>query len=535
MLVRTRSRWLSRTPLLYGLAFAGWFSTASQASEAKDQAQGTATVTTESPSSSPAQGAVTYNKDVAPLVFRHCSTCHRPGEVAPFSLLSYRDMSKRAELIRTVIEDRSMPPWKAEPGQGHFSDERRLSDAEIGTIVRWIENGTPEGDAADLPPAPQFVTGWKLGEPDMVVTMDEPYALEAEGADVYRCFVIPLKLPDGKYLKAVEYRPGNRRIVHHAVLTTMPEPTAKAKLAEGDGKSFASGLAPPGQLLPGQLAFWTPGMEPRPLPEGFAAEFPAGAALVLQLHLHPSGKPETERSLIGLHLTDEKPRDRLRLLLLNNSRVDIPAGESNHVVELSKTINTPVDLYGVFPHMHLIGHTVKMTATLPDGTIKPLISIPDWDFNWQNYYQYAEPVHLPAGTKLNGRWTYDNSADNPANPSRPPKRVTYGEQTTNEMAILILDVIPKGPPAPKPAAAPPKPPSPEELARRTAQAMTIMDKDKDGKLSLDEIVTIIGAVETRAELEKRFARFDRDGDQKLNPEEVAETLKTLRGRPNRQE
>jgi mono/diheme cytochrome c family protein len=513
----TRSRWWARSALLSLATFSG-LSAGSSAAEGEEKA-----------TAARVKGTVTFNKDIAPLVFQHCSSCHRPGEVAPFPLLSYRDVSKRVELVRTVIEERTMPPWKAEPGFGHFADERRLTDDQFKTIARWIDDGTPEGDAADLPPAPKFVTGWKLGEPDLVVKMDEPYALEAEGPDVYRCFVIPLEVPAGKYLKAVEYRPGNRRIVHHAVLSTLPERVAKARLAEGDGKSFGSGLAPPGQLLPGQLAFWTPGMEPRPLPDGFAAEFPDQSKLVMQLHLHPSGKSETEQSSIGFHFTDQKPRGRLRLVMLSNNKIEIPAGDERFVVNASRTIPGPVDLYGVFPHMHLIGRSVKVTATLPDGTTKPVISIPDWNFNWQNYYQYASPVSLPAGTRLEGTWTYDNSSNNPANPSHPPKGVSYGEQTTNEMAIAILDVIPTGPATTQ---ATPPPPSPEEIARRAANAMSMMDKDKDGKLSLDEIVTILGPFETRAEMEKRVAQFDRDGDDMLNPDELAETLKAMRRRPN---
>lgn len=281
------------------------------------------------PEPAPQKGALTFNKDIAPLVFNHCSSCHRPGEVAPFSLLNYRDVSKRTKLLRSAIEERVMPPWKAEPGFGHFADERRLTDEQIATFARWVEEGATEGDAADLPPEPKFVAGWKLGEPDLVVKMAEPHALAAEGPDLYRCFVIPLKVPAGQYLKAVEFRPGNRRIVHHAVLTTLPTRVAQAKLAESDGKSFGSGLAPPGQLLPGQLAFWTPGMEPRPLPDGLAAEFPKDSDLVLQLHLHPSGKPETEQSSIGFHFTDQKPRGRLKLVLVNNNQIDIPPGTRN--------------------------------------------------------------------------------------------------------------------------------------------------------------------------------------------------------------
>jgi mono/diheme cytochrome c family protein len=392
-----------------------------------------------------AKGTVTFTKDIAPLVFDRCANCHRPGEVAPFPLLSYRDVSKRARLIQTVIEERKMPPWKAEPGPEHFVDERRLSDAQVAAFTRWVEDGLPEGNPSDLPPQPKFTSGWHHGEPDMVVKMAEPYSLVAEGADVYRCFVIPLELPAGKYLKAVEYRPGNRQVVHHAVLSMLPHKMAQAKLAEGDGKSFGSGLAPPGQLLPGQLAFWTPGMETRPLPDGFAVDWPKQVDLVLQLHLHPSGKPETELSTIGLHFTDEKPRKRLNLVVMNNEKIDISPGNADHVVKASVTLPVDAQLYGIFPHMHLLGRTVKVTATLPDGTVKPLIAIDDWDFQWQMYYEYAKPIALPSGTRLDGRFSYDNSAANPANPSKPPKRIGYGEQTSNEMAIVILDVVTNGP------------------------------------------------------------------------------------------
>jgi hypothetical protein len=395
-----------------------------------------------------AKPSVTFNKDVGPLVFRHCATCHRPGEVAPFPLLSYRDVSKRADLIREVTAERSMPPWKALPtsAHAHFADERRLTDEQVATIARWVDAGAPEGDPAEKPEPPSFTLGWQLGEPDLVVTMPEPYELVAEGDDVYRGFVLPFQVPPGKYLKAVEYRPGNRRVVHHAVFTTMPRKAAEAKLASGDGKSFPTGLAPPGQLLPGQLAFWTPGMVPIPLPEDYAAEFPPGSALVMQLHLHPSGKPETEQSTIGFHFSDEKPRGRLRLMILSQNDIQIEPGEASHAVTASKTIKDDVEVYGVFPHMHLLGRTVNVTATLPDGTTQPLIAIDDWNFNWQLYYRYATPLRLPAGTRLDGRWTFDNSADNPFNPSRPPKRVTYGEQTSNEMAILVLDLMPGGGP-----------------------------------------------------------------------------------------
>jgi hypothetical protein len=470
---------------------------------------------------------VTFSKDIAPLLFEQCAGCHRPGEVAPFSLLEYRDASKRAADILAVTEERRMPPWKGEEGIGHFIDERRLTAEQIALIGRWVEQGAPEGDPADLPAPPRFTPGWQLGEPDMVVTMSEPYTLVAEGRDEYRCFVIPFQPPAGKYIQAVEYRPGNRRIVHHAVLTSLPHATAQARLASGDGKSFASGLAPPGQLIPGPLAIWTPGKQPRPLPEGLAAAWPAGADLVLQLHLHPSGKPETEQSTIGIHFSDEKPRGRMQMMMVSNNRVDIPPGAADHVIEASRTLKQPVELYGIFPHMHLIGRTVKLTATLPDGSSIPLLSIRDWDFNWQNYYQLATPVPLPAGTRLDGRFTYDNSTSNPANPNKVPQRVTFGEQTSNEMAIAVLDLIPTGPP-PEPNGTAAANLRAEEFAARAAELMRRADKDGNGKLSLDEVSAVLGEHASPEETRKRFEQFDRDADKQLTAAELVEGLRALR-------
>lgn len=384
---------------------------------------------------------VTFNKDVAPILFRRCAGCHRPGEVAPFSLLGYRDAAKRAAHLAEATASRQMPPWKAEPGAGSFADERRLTDDEIALIRRWADSGAVEGDPADLPPAPRFTEGWQLGEPDLVLKMAEPYTLTGSGADEYRCFVLPIQVPPGKYIKAIEYRPGNRKIVHHAVISALPHDQAVAKLAEGDGKSFLSGLAPPGRLLSGPLSIWTPGMDPHRLPADLAASWPEKTDLVLQLHLHPSGKPEVEQSVLGIHLTDEKPAARLQMSVFSSNKIDIAPGQSDHEVRVSKTLNAPANIFGIFPHMHLIGRTVWAEATLPDATKIPLISIAHWDFNWQYYYRYAEPVRLPAGTKIDVRWTYDNSAANPANPSNPPRRVTYGEQTVDEMAFLVFDMI----------------------------------------------------------------------------------------------
>ena len=389
---------------------------------------------------------VTFNRDVAPLVHAQCAACHREGETAPFSLLTYDDARKRAKQIVEVTHERVMPPWKAEPDEGRpaFLGERRLTDAQIGVLRAWLEQGTPEGDPADAPALPRFAAGWQLGEPDLVIRMPEAYRVPAEGRDIYRTFIVPVEVPPGKYVRAVEFRPGNPKVVHHAVLTTMPNVEArKLQRAEpkGNGPGFATGLVAPGERLPGSLGIWAPGKDAIPLPEGYAMAWPPGCELLLQLHLHPSGKPETEQSSIGLYLTDAAPRGQLRPIGLVNAEVDIPPGAKDYTLRDGHTLERDVAVIGLFPHMHLLGRTMTATATLPDGTVKPVLTIRDWDFAWQSYYQYAEPLRLPAGTRLQATWTFDNSADNPDNPSDPPRRVRFGEQTTDEMGVLILDVI----------------------------------------------------------------------------------------------
>ncbi|HZK82642.1 MAG TPA: cytochrome c [Humisphaera sp.] len=386
----------------------------------------------------------TFSADIASLVYSNCAVCHREGEAAPFSLLSYRDVQKHARQIVELTSRKVMPPWKPDAASPHFIGERRLSDGQIEMLKRWVDQGCAEGNPAAEPQPPKFTAGWQLGEPDMTVSMADMYTLAAEGRDVYRCFVIPVHIPAGKYLKAVEYRPQLRKIVHHAVLTTMSERDAQKRLdAEpaGTGPGFSSGLAAPGDRLPGPLGIWVPGKDVLPLPRGYAFRWPGSQVLVLQLHLHPDGKVEQERSTVGLYFTDEKPRGAVQVVLLFNKEVNIAPGEKEFTLRASQTLKYDADVVGLFPHMHLLGRTVTLTATLPDGATAPVLSISDWDFNWQGYYQPAAPLHLPAGTRLDCVWTFDNSPQNPANPSNPPKRVRFGEQTTNEMGAMIMDVI----------------------------------------------------------------------------------------------
>jgi hypothetical protein len=386
--------------------------------------------------------ALTFNKHIAPIIFQHCADCHHPGEVAPFALLSYADVKKRARQIVLVTRDRFMPPWKSIEGHGRFMGERRLKQEEIDLIARWVDQGAVEGDAGDLPPQPTFSEGWKLGQPDIIITMPEPYAIKADGPDDFRNFVFELSVPEGKYIKAAEFHPSNRVIVHHAALMIDVSGEARGK-DEADPTPGFAGAALPGPLLPGSMATWTPGRDPSPLPDGFSLPWKAGVGLILQLHLHPSGKPESEQSKIGFYLTDEPPQRSMVDMLLVNTSIDIAPGEKAYHARDEFTLPIDMEAFGVFPHMHLIGRDIKITAQPPDSD-KPfsLLWINDWDFNWQGFYQYLEPVKLPAGTQIVMETVHDNSADNIRNPNSPPKRMRWGEQTTDEMSVAILQLVP---------------------------------------------------------------------------------------------
>jgi hypothetical protein len=385
---------------------------------------------------------VTFNEHIAPILFQRCAECHRPGEVAPFSLLTYADAAKRAAMIRDVTAQRLMPPWKAVEGHGKFVGERALTDAELELFARWAEQGKPEGDPADLPAAPEFSDGWALGEPDIVVEMPEEFAIPADGPDVYRNFVFALDVPEGKYVKAAEYRPSNGRVVHHAVLSVDRSGESRKRDEADPAPGYEGAGSPDGQLFPGCMATWTPGRDPVPLPEDLSMPWQRGADVILQLHLHPSGKPEVERSSIGFYLTDEPPRRSMIDLLLIDTKIDIPPGDTAYRTRAELTLPIDVELVGIFPHMHLIGREFRVTAHPQEGDPLPLLVIDDWDFNWQTYYQFVAPAKLQAGTRIVMEAVHDNSAENPSNPNQPPRRVVWGEETTNEMSLAFLQVMP---------------------------------------------------------------------------------------------
>lgn len=390
----------------------------------------------------PAAGPVTFNKHIAPLVFAHCAQCHHPGEVAPFSLLTYGDAKKRAQQIAQVTADRFMPPWKSVEGHGRFVGERRLSSEQVALIARWVKAGAPDGDPRDLPPTPQFSDNWKLGQPDIVLTLDQPYAIPADGPDIYRNFVLTLAIPPGKYIKALEFRPSNRRVVHHALFASDATKNSRQQDEADPALGFQGSLNIPGRLFPGSMSAWAPGREARPLPEGIAMPWKNGTDLVLQLHLHPSGKPEEEQSSLGLFLTDEPPRRSMVDIMLLDRNIDIPPGEAAYRTKDEFQVPVDTEVLALFPHMHLIGRDFKLTAFPPTGDSFPLIWINDWDFNWQSLYQCDPPLVLPAGTKVVLEGVHDNSSANIRNPHHPPQRIQFGEQTSNEMTAALVQLVP---------------------------------------------------------------------------------------------
>ena len=405
----------------------------------------------------PAQGAwcaepgtstdkVTYNRDIAPIVFHYCASCHRPGEAGPFPLLSYQDVKKHGHQIVAVTQSRYMPPWLPERGDVKIADERRLSGEQIATVRRWVDQGMLQGKAGDLPATPKFVEGWQLGQPDLIVKAENPYTLAASGRDQYWNFILPVPITGTRWVRAVEIHPGDKRLVHHANVLVDRYGTAR-RMEKEKGAGFggmeiridSEAFDPDSHFL-----FWKPGTVASFEPDGMALRLDKGTDLILNAHLQPSGKPEPIQPTIGLYFTDKPATIHPMLLQLqSDAALDIPAGEANFVVTDEFKLPLDVELLGVYPHAHYLGKDLLATAVLPDGTTRTLIHIKHWDVNWQGVYRYEEPVLLPRNTVVKMRYVYDNSEDNTANPNHPPARVQGGNLSTDEMAHLWLQVVPK--------------------------------------------------------------------------------------------
>jgi hypothetical protein len=427
-----------------------------------------------------AQGPITFSEHVAPIVFNNCTSCHRPGEAAPFSLMNYRDVRPLAKAIVAATSSRAMPPWKAGPSDYEFRNARRLTDTQIETIRRWVADGAPEGDAAKLPPLPPFTEGWQLGTPDLAVTMPEPFDVPATGPDVYRSFVVPLNLDRDVWVRAVDFRPSARAVVHHSLFFLDDTGSARERDEDDAGPGFSGGMGgvaglggrrnrlgallggaagaarrgqqpaeqPVEQLARGAggLGGWALGGRAIELPDGLAFFVPKGSDLILSTHFHPSGKAEREQSTVGLYFAAGPPSQAFTAVQLPPifgvlEGLDIAAGESAYTMSDAFVLPIDVRAFAVGAHAHYLGKDMRLTATLPDGTTKTLLSIPDWDFGWQERYAFKEFVPLPKGTRLHATLIYDNSAANRRNPSRPPVRVTWGEESNDEMGSISLQLV----------------------------------------------------------------------------------------------
>jgi tetratricopeptide (TPR) repeat protein len=390
-----------------------------------------------------------FDKDIAPITFQYCAPCHHPGGSAPFSLLKYQDVRKHAAQVVAVTQRRYMPPWPPEPGYGEFAGERRLTDSQLRLIADWVKQGALEGNPAQLPPAPQFTEGWQIGPPDLIVKMPKPYVVAAGGSDVFRNFVIPVGVKQTKYVRAVELRPGNTRVVHHANMVIDRSQLLRQRDGE-DGRPGFPGMdvmtegSPTAFDPDSHFLFWKPGSVLEPEPEGMSWRLDPGTDLILNLHLQPTGKREILQPTIGFYFTSQPSALFPMLLQLeNDGALDIPPGERSFTVTDHLKLPVAVDVLAIYPHAHYVGKQVEAWATLPDGTRRWLIKINDWDINWQAVYTYRRPIALAAGTILAMRITYDNSSANPRNPSNPPVRVRGGDRSIDEMGHVWLQVLPK--------------------------------------------------------------------------------------------
>ncbi len=396
------------------------------------------------PAGKPIRGGegITFSEHIAPIVFEKCAGCHRPGEAAPFSLTDYTSTRRRARTIQRVVEQRYMPPWHADEGWGQFRGDRSLSEAQIDLISRWVEAGAPEGDPAKTPQLPDFPDGWSLGQPDLIVEMAEPFEVYAEGKDIYRYFALPLDLETDQWVRAVEVRPSARSVVHHVLFFL--DDSGKAR--DLDGRDGRPGFNRKAFNPSGSLGAWAVGGSPPELEPGYALPLPQGSDLVLQTHFHPSGKREFEKTRIGIYFAEGPPEKKLIEFQVPPvfgalTGLNVAPGESNHVLRDHLVVPEDLDLIMVWGHAHQICVSMEVTARLPDGSTAKLFRIGDWDFNWQDQYVYAEPVRLPQGTRIETVITYDNSRENPVNPHHPPRRIFWGEESTDEMGSVIFHCV----------------------------------------------------------------------------------------------
>lgn len=382
------------------------------------------------------RAVTTFNKDVAPIFYKNCASCHRPGEIAPMSLMTYKEVRPWAKSIREKVVTRDMPPWHADPKYGVWENDRRMSQKEIDTIVAWVDGGAKEGDPKDLPPAPKFSSGWQIGEPDIIFEMPVEFTVPAEGAVPYQYFTVPTNFKEDRYIHAMEARAGNLSVVHHIVIYVRePKPQRRSNRLD---------------LGEGLLGALSPGMTPFIAKPGTAKLIKAGSQLVFQMHYTPNGKETKDRSVMGLIFAKEPVEKVVTTTAAFDMRFRIPPGADNHEVKAYYEFEQDSQIVSFMPHMHLRGKDFLYRAIYPDGRSEVLLSVPQYDFNWQVYYYPARPLIMPKGTKIEAIAHFDNSTKNALNPD-PGRTVTFGEQTWDEMMNGFFDFTAVNEAMPKPA------------------------------------------------------------------------------------
>lgn len=382
---------------------------------------------------------VTFHEDVMPVLQKRCQSCHRPGEAAPFSMLTYKDARPWAASMKRAVASRHMPPWHADPTVGHFGNDRRLTEAEIDTIARWADGGAPEGDPKKAPVALTFLDGWNIGQPDKVFEMPEPFEVPAQGKIDYQWVVLPTGLEKDTWIEGVEVRPGDRSVVHH-VIAFYRKPGSKwlvdAKpgipTPKGSGDSEAG-------MSDGAIGGYVPGLPADKLPPGRAVLLPAGSDIVLQVHYNATGKATTDRTKVGIVFARKDVVERSFQIGLANGSFVIPPGAADYPVHAEITLDSDVRVIGFTPHMHLRGKSFEYRAMLPDGSREVLLRVPKYDFNWQLTYDLAEERVFPKGTKFEATATFDNSSGNKFNPD-PAASVRFGDQTWDEMMVGFINI-----------------------------------------------------------------------------------------------
>jgi hypothetical protein len=367
--------------------------------------------------------AVTFSKDVAPIIYRRCASCHRPGEIAPMSLITYKDARPWAKSIREKVVSGSMPPWHADPQHGSFKNDRRLSKTEEETIVAWVDEGAKEGNPRDLPAPPRFTDGWQIGKPDVVLSMPHDFEVPAEGTVSYQYFYVPTGFTEDKWVQAAEVRAGNRAVVHHVIVFVVSPGFLRRQLGLANGDNGLDALVGT-----------APGEEPTIFPDGVARKVKAGSLLVLQMHYTPTGTVQKDRTSVGIVFSRKPVTKEARGGAAVNRRFAIPPGSESHEVRSSFTFREDSHIFSLMPHMHLRGKDFDYRLVYPDGTSRIILKVPRYDFNWQTRYEFKEPVAAPKGSRLDCVAHFDNSAKNKFNPD-PTKTVRWGQQTWEEMMI----------------------------------------------------------------------------------------------------